>query len=170
MIAFLADAFVKASIILLVAAAVGLMLRGPPAAPLRPSFWALACGAVLALPLVAKLVPNVGVVGWPRLETPTPVTMDIEPARSAPPLTSITPRVDAPRPSAAPSHAAVTASAGAEQVRIHVRENWTAWIVPLWLTGVGFVLMLLGIGLARITWLAYATSPMLDDDWLVLLE
>ena len=169
MIAFLADAFVKASIILLVAAAVALMLRRSAAA-LRHLVWALACGAVLALPLVAKLVPNVGVVGWPRLETPTPVTMDIEPARSAPPLTSITPRVDAPRPSAAPSHAAVTASAGAEQVRIHVRENWTAWIVPLWLTGVGFVLMLLGIGLARITWLAYATSPMLDDDWLVLLE
>src|ERR1051325_22473 len=184
MIAFLADAFVKASIILLVAAAVALMLRRSAAA-LRHLVWALACGAVLALPLVAKLVPNVGGVGRPRLGQPTPVTvaleaarsapaapvaMDVERALSAPPLTSITPRVDAPRPSAAPSHAAVTASAGAEQVRIHVRENWTAWIVPLWLTGVGFVLMLLGIGLARITWLAYATSPMLDDDWLVLLE
>src|ERR1041385_5942258 len=169
MIAFLADAFVKASIILLVAAAVALVLRRSAAA-LRHLVWALACGAVLALPLVAKLVPNVGVVGWPRLETPTPVTMDIEPARSAPPLTSITPRVDAPRPFAAPSHATVTASAGAEQVRVHVHENWTAWIVPLWLSGVGFVLLLLGIGLARITWLAHATAPMLDDDWLVLLE
>src|ERR1044072_3581140 len=124
MIAFLADAFVKASIILLVAAAVALMLRRSAAA-LRHLVWALACGAVLALPVLAKLVPNVGVVGWPRLETPPPVTMDIEPARSAPPLTSITPRVDAPRPSAAPSHAAVTASAGAEQVRSAVRENRT---------------------------------------------
>ncbi|HTI03845.1 MAG TPA: M56 family metallopeptidase [Gemmatimonadales bacterium] len=174
MIAFLADAFVKATIILLVAGVVALTLRHSAAA-LRHLVWALACGGVLALPVVAKLVPNWAVAGWPRLETPSSFKVDVEPvpAAAAPraaPLASVTPPAGAPRPFAEPDRAAVTATAGTDQVRFHIRTSWTTWIVPMWLSGVGLVLMLLGIGLARITWLASATPPMLDDDWLLLLE
>src|SRR6267154_2036749 len=95
MIAILADAFVKATVLLVLAAIVTLCLRRSPAS-LRHLVWSLACGGVLALPLASALLPNWRVAGWPRLDVPvaldaTQVAGDREP----------TPR--APRPAPAPA-------------------------------------------------------------------
>src|SRR5207302_8711493 len=69
MIAILADAFVKATVLLLLAAGATLFLRRS-AASLRHLVWTLACGGVLALPLASALLPNWRVAGWPRLDVP----------------------------------------------------------------------------------------------------
>src|SRR6266516_1730651 len=69
MIAILADAFVKATVLLLLAAGVTLLLRSG-AASLRHLVWTLACGGVLALPLASALLPNWRLAGWPRLDVP----------------------------------------------------------------------------------------------------
>src|SRR5439155_1396795 len=63
MIAILIDAFVKSTVVLLLAVVVTLLLRRSPAA-LRHLVWALACGGVLALPLASALLPNVRLAGW----------------------------------------------------------------------------------------------------------
>ncbi len=57
MIAILADAFVKATVLLVLAAVVTVFLRRSPAS-LRHLVWTLACGGVLALPLASALLPN----------------------------------------------------------------------------------------------------------------
>src|SRR6266516_1008070 len=76
MIAILIDAFVKSTVVLLLAAAVTLLLWRSPAA-LRHLVWALACGGVLALPLASALLPNLRLAGWPRLDVP--VSFDAQP-------------------------------------------------------------------------------------------
>src|SRR5258706_5753603 len=73
MIAILIDAFVKSTVVLLLAAAVTLTLRRSPAA-LRHLVWALACGGVLALPLASALLPNLRLAGYPRLDVPVAFT------------------------------------------------------------------------------------------------
>src|SRR2546430_17147291 len=100
MIAFLADAFVKATVLLLLAALVTVFLRRSPAS-LRHLVWTLACGGVLALPLASALLPNWRVAGWPRLDVP--VAFNAEQVGGLP---ETTPRAQAPK--RAPSAAAPT--------------------------------------------------------------
>ena len=67
MLAMLADAFVKATVLLVLAAVVTVFLRRSPAS-LRHLVWTLACGGVLALPLASALLPNWKLALWPRKE------------------------------------------------------------------------------------------------------
>ena len=80
MIALLADAFVKATVLLLLAAGGTLLLRRGPAS-LRHLVWTLACGGVLALPLASALLPNWRLAGWPRLDVPVAFAPAPQPAR-----------------------------------------------------------------------------------------
>src|SRR5207237_8936153 len=80
MIAILADAFVKATVLLLLAAVGTVCLRRAPAS-LRHLVWTLACGGVLALPLVSALLPNWRVAGWPRLDVPVASELNEAPSR-----------------------------------------------------------------------------------------
>src|SRR6266508_4133895 len=75
MIAILADACVKATVLLVLAAVVTVFLRRSPAS-LRHLVWTLACGGVLALPLASALLPNWRLAAWPRLDVP--VAFDAE--------------------------------------------------------------------------------------------
>src|SRR5258707_12133932 len=75
MIAFLADAFVKTTVLLVLAAVVTVSLRRSPGS-LRPLVWTLACGGVLALPLASALLPNWRVAGWPRLDVPVAINAE----------------------------------------------------------------------------------------------
>ena len=84
MIAILADAFVKATILLLFAAGGALLLRRSSAA-LRHLVWALACGGVLVLPIASVLLPNWRVAAWPSLEAPVSFRADqvsVDPVQS----------------------------------------------------------------------------------------
>src|SRR2546422_535259 len=156
MLAILADAFVKATVLLVLAAVVTVFLRRSPAS-LRHLVWTLACGGVLALPLASALLPNWKLALWPRLDVP--VAFDAEPR----PAARVVPTVHAPTPS--PS-----STIDAELVRWHLTPDWTALVFPVWLSGVGAVLILLAVGIARITWVDRVTRPVDDEAWLILVD
>ena len=166
MLAMLADAFVKATVLLVLAAVVTVFLRRSPAS-LRHLVWTLACGGVLALPLASALLPNWKLALWPRLDVP--VAFDAEqlaPRAAEPeprPAARVVPTVHAPTPS--PS-----STIDAEPVRWHLTPDWTALVFPVWLSGVGAVLILLAVGIARITWVDRVTRPVDDEAWLILVD
>src|SRR5689334_11856284 len=122
MIAFLSDAFVKTTVLLVLAALVTLCMRRS-AASLRHLVWSLACGGVLALPLASALLPNWRVAGWPRLNVPVAfhaqqVTGEAvlgTPEAAASPRPERDARAPAPQPPAEPT---VTFETGS--VRWHV--------------------------------------------------
>ena len=166
MIAILADAFVKATVLLVLAAVVTVFLRRSPAS-LRHLVWTLACGGVLALPLASALLPNWRLAAWPRLDVP--VAFDAE--QLAPQASEQDPK---PAPPVVPTaHATIppTSAAGeTEPVRWRLTPDWTTLVVPVWLSGVGAVLILLAVGMARIMWLDRVTRPVEDEAWLVLVD
>src|SRR4051812_1541705 len=148
MIAILADAFVKSTVILLLAGVVTVCLRRAPAS-LRHLVWTLACGGVLALPLVSALLPNWRVAGWPRLDVPVAFELNEAPPVSAP--AGVT-TVRTPAPVRPPAPAAVierSSTTAAGPVRWQITLNWIALIIPVWLGGVAIVLMLLAVAMAR---------------------
>src|SRR3989441_2774139 len=166
MLAMLADAFVKATVLLVLAAVVTVFLRRSPAS-LRHLVWTLACGGVLALPLASASLPNWNLALWPRLDVP--VAFDAEqlaPRAAEPeprPAARVVPTVHAPTPSR-------SSTIDAEPVRWHLTPDWTALVFPVWLSGVGAVLILLAVGIARITWLDRVTRPVDDEAWLILVD
>ena len=166
MIAILADAFVKATVLLVLAAVVTVFLRRSPAS-LRHLVWTLACGGVLALPLASALLPNWRLAAWPRLDVP--VAFDAE--QLAPQASEQDPK---PAPPVAPTaHATIppTSAAGeTEPVRWRLTPDWTTLVVPVWLSGVGAVLILLAVGMARIMWLDRVTRTVEDEAWLILVD
>src|SRR5436853_7371426 len=106
MIAILADAFVKSTVILLLAGLVTVCLRRAPAS-LRHLVWTLACGGVLVLPLASAFLPNWRVAGWPRLDVPVAFDLNEAPPVSAPTGATVV-RTPAPAPAASvPAPAAV---------------------------------------------------------------
>ena len=171
MIAILADAFVKATVLLVLAAVVTVFLRRSPAS-LRHFVWALACGGVLALPLAAALLPNWRVAGWPRLDVPVAFNaeqIDGVPERAAPePASQPRAAVTAPAVHAQDPGTTSALPDGAERWRL--TTDWTALVFPVWLGGALAVLILLAVGLARIMWLDRVTRPMQDEAWLTLIE
>src|SRR5882762_218033 len=166
MIAILADAFVKATVLLLLAAIVTLCLRRSPAS-LRHLVWSLACGGVLALPLASALLPNWRVAGWPRLDVP--VAFDATQVTGAREQTR-RPARPAPAPAVREPATVPSATVDAGAMRWRLSPDWTAFVFPVWLGGVAVVLVLLGIGMARILWLDRVTEPMRDEGWLILAE
>jgi len=166
MIAILADAFVKATVLLLLAA-VGTVFLRHSAASLRHLVWTLACGGVLALPLASALLPNWRVAGWPRLDVP--VALNTEqltpqaPERDAKPPARVAPPVHAASPPA-------SATTDQEPVRWRVTPDWTTLVFPVWLGGALAVLILLAVGMARIMWLDRVTRPVEDEAWLILVD
>src|SRR5258707_597163 len=162
MIAILIDAFVKSTVVLLLAAAVTLTLRRSPAA-LRHLVWALACGGVLALPLASALLPNLRLAGYPQLDVPVAFTARALPPAPAAPAPVTTHVAQQPAPPE-------TVDAAAAPVRFQFTPGWTSFVMPVWLSGVAAVLMLLAVGLARIAWLGRTTAPPRDEAWLQLVE
>src|SRR6266516_1658354 len=170
MIALLADAFVKATVLLLLAAGGTLLLRRGPAS-LRHLVLTLACGGLLALPLASALLPNWRLARWPRLDVP--VAFDLNQTSTARDVIATSTPKTAPSAAArvvrAPdSDPSETTDAG--PVRWRITTNWTVWAVPVWLSGVAAVLILLAVGLARIAWLDRTTTRVRDERWLLLVE
>src|SRR5205807_5147319 len=73
------------------------------------------------------------------------------------------PRVHAASP--APS-----ATIDQEPVRRRLTPDWTMLVLPVWLGGALAVLILLGVGMARIMWLDRVTRPVEDEAWLILVD
>src|SRR5213596_943661 len=173
MIAILADAFLKATVILILAGVVTLLLRRS-AASLRHLVWTLACGAVVVLPLASALLPNWRVAGWPRLDVPVAFDLNEMPQHRGRDVTPAPTATSSAAPSTAvartpsPTPPATTTDVGS--MRWRITPNWTTLIFPVWLSGVAAVLILLAVGLARIAWLDRITAPVRDERWLLLVE
>src|SRR5258707_13739098 len=151
MIAFLADAFVKTTVLLVLAAVVTLFLRRAPAS-LRYLVWTLACGGVLALPLASALLPNWHVAGWPRLDVPVAFNANQIGGALLPATREQTRRVPRQPPAPAVREPAATvpsSTVDAGSMRWRLSPDWTAFVFPGWLGGVAGGLLLLGVGLAR---------------------
>ncbi|HKC40182.1 MAG TPA: M56 family metallopeptidase [Gemmatimonadales bacterium] len=171
MIAILADAFVKATVLLVLAAIVTLCMRRSPAA-LRHLVWSLACGGVLALPLASGLLPNWRVAGWPRLDVP--IALDVAQVAGAPLGAS---QEHAPPPPRTPPASVTSVQRSVPSstvddgpVRFRVTADWTALIFPIWLSGVAAILLLLAVAIGRIMWLNRVTALVQDERWLGLVE
>src|SRR6266487_1994909 len=171
MIAILADAFVKATVLLVLAAIVTLCLRRAPAA-LRHLVWSLACGGVLVVPLASALLPNWRVAGWPRLDVP--IALDVAQVAGAPLGAS---REHAPTPPRTPppsvtgvQRSVPSSTVDEGPVRFRVTADWTALIFPIWLSGVAAILLLLAVAIVRIMWLNRVTALVQDERWLGLVE
>ena len=167
MIAILADAFVKATVLLLAAAGAALWLRRSAAA-LRHLVWALSCAGLLALPVASAVVPDWRLPGWPRLDVPS-VQFDAEQiSGSVLPSSPVAPAPEATTIRQAPPAFVSAGTAVTDPVRWHLHPDWTALVLPVWLGGVVLVLAALAVGLARIAWLGRTAAPVRDDAWLVL--
>ena len=171
MIAILADAFVKATVVLLVAAAGTLVLRRSSAA-MRHLVWTLACAGVLVLPVASALLPNWRVPAWPRLDMPVAfnaeqIAGDAFSGTSPAHVTEATP---APEPNVREARSTAAAPVASDAVRFRVTSDWTALVVPVWLSGVVVVLLLVALGIVRIVWLDRVTRPAQDESWFLLVE
>jgi beta-lactamase regulating signal transducer with metallopeptidase domain len=173
MIAIFVDAFVKATVLLLLAAGATVLLRRSAAA-LRHLVWTLACAGVLALPVASAVLPELRLGAYPRLDVPVAFNAEevdarpagIETAQPAQPAQHVT------APPAAPAASAQQTRASAEStpVRWLIHADWRLLVFPVWLVGAGLVLVTLAIGLARVTWLGHTAVPVRDPRWLALLN
>src|SRR5213078_3805885 len=124
MIAILADAFVKATVLLVLAAVVTVFIRRSPAA-LRHLVWALACGGVLALPLASALLPMWRLNLWPRLDVPVSLHVNQiagDPLPTLPPSRA----PEQPAPAVSQSGAEIAhAPVAPDQIRVRLRPDWT---------------------------------------------
>jgi HEAT repeat protein/beta-lactamase regulating signal transducer with metallopeptidase domain len=160
----LADAVVKASLVLSAAALTSLILRRASAA-LRHLVWTLALGSALFLPVVSLAVPK-----WqlrlvtiaspaPAVET-TVAALAAEPAAAslaeAPPLG----RAGNADPTPAPTPAAASPAAWLPSM------SWQTALLGIWLLGAVAILGRIGVGLIAVRFVSRRTQLITDADWL----
>lgn len=162
MIAILVAAFVKGTVVLLLAAGACVLLKRSTAA-LRHLVWALAFVGLLALPVASAIMPDWRLTAWPRLDVPVTFDAHQMPIRTVDPHATPNRVVAAPRSVAPPAP-----SAAAAPVRWELQTDWTALVIPVWLGGMLLVLGALAVGLTRIAWVGRTAHPLDDADWVAL--
>jgi beta-lactamase regulating signal transducer with metallopeptidase domain len=162
MIAMLADAFVKATVILLVAAGASLLLRRSAAA-LRHLVWALAFVGVLVLPVAGAIIPDWRLAAWPSLDVP--VGVDAHQVLTEPEPGSAGSSTVAAAPRAAPQPSAQATVQESSPLRFRITPDWTAFVIPVWVGGVALVLLALALALGRIAWVGRTAAPLMDPAW-----
>jgi len=163
MIAMLADAFVKATIVLLLAAAVTLLLKRSSGA-MRHFVWALAFAGLLALPIASAVMPELSLAAWPRLDVPVAFRANELPTGE------ILGTAHVVIPPAATTVAAAPPVAADVPVRWKLTPDWSAFVVPVWLGGASLVVVALLLGLARLAWLRRTSRPVRDGRWIALAD
>ncbi|MBI3466497.1 MAG: hypothetical protein HY000_26075, partial [Planctomycetes bacterium] len=193
-VGLLLDVTVKATLMLVLAGAASAALCRASAA-WRHMVWTLALASLLALPVLALVVPVLQVPIMPRM----PAVTSSPPDGAAPVLGTAVHVSDAafgqtqtsrfngsevaspltlgPEP---PDDAAVLepASAQASATPTLVRSqpayvqpvNWPVLAFVVWIVGVLVVLASLGIGTGRVLWILARATPPADSSWTVLLE
>ena len=156
----LADAVVKASLILLAAALTSLILRRASAA-LRHLVWTLALCSALLLPVVSLALPK-----WQlQLVTIAPPAPSVEsPVAVAAPF----PAVEAPRPGRAGTAKTGTAPAVPTVARAAWLPSisWQSAFLGIWLLGAAAILGRIAVGLVAVRFLSRRTQLITDAEWL----
>ncbi|MFP5287125.1 MAG: M56 family metallopeptidase, partial [Thermoanaerobaculia bacterium] len=175
-LAMLLDSSLKGLALCLAAAGAAFLLRRASAAA-RHLVWRLAFAGLLALPVLAAVVPEWR-VGVPGAQAAAPSALDL----TSPALLSHRPPFPRERRETAGA-AQERAWAGRglplpEEGRamgggwgdVFGRGVWQSAAFALWLTGVLAVLAPLAIALLRVSWLRRRARPVKDQDWLRLLD
>jgi beta-lactamase regulating signal transducer with metallopeptidase domain len=164
------DSIVKATLLLVAAALLGLVWRRAPAAR-RHFVWVLALGAALALPAAEWLSP-----AWPVLPWTAPAR-HVDPVRGPTHDTSEELRPSGPaavavQAATAPSVHTTESAAPGLGLRVAApagRVPLGTWLMAGWLAGAALVLSGLVVGRRRVARLAARASPVTADDWRDLL-
>ena len=165
----LADAVVKASLILGAAGLTSLILRRASAA-LRHLVWTLALCSALLLPIVSLALPK-----WqlplitfaspaPRVESRVENTLESTVAPHA--AESLAPTATAP-PLGRAGHAdAHTASTNVSRAQWLPSLSWQSALIAIWLLGAVAILGRIAVGLVAVRFLSRRTQLITDAEWL----
>lgn len=175
MLSLFADSVLKATLLLLGAGLLTLVLRRSSAAA-RHLVWALGLTGLLVLPLATALVPDWPLAAWPRFSPRAALQLTEPPAEDAAPIAAQARRSDLaalperPAAAAAPAPAPSRPTAGVADVSLRYQApfDWTLLVAPVWLGGVLLVGIAIVIGLARVAWIARYAQPVRDAAWLRL--
>lgn len=160
-----ADAVVKATLLLAIAAVSSALLRGRSAAA-RHLVWTLALLAILALPVLSIALPRWQV---PLLRVAADNAAPASgPVISAPPLrrsTEPAPAVGPATPSSERSSIAASSSTHAVSGFSLNGVSWPSVLLLLWIAGVAAIVGRLVFGLIAVHWLARRTQRAEDAPW-----
>ncbi|MEJ7809473.1 MAG: M56 family metallopeptidase [Gemmatimonadaceae bacterium] len=188
----LLDVTLKGTLLLLVAAALTYALRSATSAA-RHLVWSVTLGAILALPLLPRLLPEWRVRVPATLPVPTialraarpPAPVRVSDAAAASRGTSVSrlggepSRVREQVVAAMPRHAGNTpsssdvrddASVGGATHGGDGARHPVAWLLGIWIAGVAAVLLRLTLGTLRVRGIARRAAPVLDPAWIALAQ
>ena len=167
----LADAVVKASLILGAAGLTSLILRRASAA-LRHLVWTLALCSALLLPIVSLALPK-----WqlplitfaspaPRVDNRVEknVEHDVEALHAAEPVAPVT--ATAPPPGRADHSDLDAAPASAARAAWLPGFSWQSALIGIWLLGAAAILGRIAVGLVAVRFLSRRTQLITDAEWL----
>ncbi|HYJ78100.1 MAG TPA: M56 family metallopeptidase [Longimicrobiaceae bacterium] len=166
--ALLLDAGLKATFILLAALGATRLMRRWPAAS-RHLVWAVALAAVLALPVLGRVMPEWKALPIPAFlrQAPAPQPLASEPSR--PSEAGSGPAAEAPAvsrvESSAASAAAPRAPASGPVPATAAPFDWQLALMILWAAGVALLVLRLGYGLARVAWMERRAVEITDEEW-----
>lgn len=189
-VTMLVDVAIKVTVVLCLAYLVAGALRYRSAA-VRHAVWNVAIGGVLLLPVLSLAVPGWRVpvpAGWTARLLPQP-EMPAAPVVAVSDRAEVTPAVEppviGPVPAATPApvprisdDAAAIAVTPVDVAPMIVPQpdtghrglTWHGWVVGLWWFGASLVLLLLGIGLFKVSRMSAAGRPVSSRAWLDLRD
>lgn len=165
-LAALLDSSLKGLALCLAAGGAALLLRRASAAA-RHLVWRLTFAGLLALPLLAALLPEWRVplprtiqasAALPAQESAVPMHPDFDPVFQAGPAPS--------REGMSPSPTILERNTGSRGWNL----SWQTAVLGIWLTGALAVLAALGIALLRVRWQERRARPIEDEAWTALLS
>jgi HEAT repeat protein/beta-lactamase regulating signal transducer with metallopeptidase domain len=162
-----ADAIVKATVLLLLTALTALALRRAAAAT-RHLVWTIGLACALVLPACSMALPRwqLPIVSIATsADTPADRAGDLAESQPLPKLRrpSEAPRADSQiAADTAPGAASEPASSSTPQI------TWGALLIAIWMAGAGLVLARLLLGIVAVRWFSHRTEAVSDAAWLPL--
>ena len=159
----LADAVVKASLILLAAALTSLILRRASAA-LRHLVWTLALCSVLLLPVVSLALPKwqLGLVTVRSTAAAVESTVAADAPEDPAPSVATAPRLGR----ASHADAGTVEPVAVSRASWLPRMSWQAALLAIWLLGAVAILGRIVVGLAAVRFVSRRTQLITDAEWL----
>jgi beta-lactamase regulating signal transducer with metallopeptidase domain len=162
----LADAVVKATIILAAAAASTLILQRASAS-LRHFVWTLALMAAIVAPALSTVLPRwqVPVV---TLTSPAPIAIAASTDATAVPTPPLPRRTERARAVPAHTNSETTPVVVAAAPSARSDVSWSAVVLGLWALGVIVIVGRLALGILAVLWMSRRTERISEAPWLPL--
>jgi beta-lactamase regulating signal transducer with metallopeptidase domain len=172
--ALLLDAALKGAVVLACALAATRLMRRASAAS-RHLVWAVSLAAVVALPVLAPVLPAWKVLPVPVLgPSPSPHVFTVAPAAAAPRSEEERGPADEVAASAAELTSPATASPAPAMASTPARGSfsfdWRLSVLALWALGVALLAARLAYGVARVWWLRRRAVEITDESWVRIVD